>query len=1027
MVRFSRLQQGSKQEDTAFDALLLPNTDHDIIKQYKSLPERAYGRSFGLIEEELVFIDTETSGLDLNSCELIQVAAIRMMGDKELSSFNAYIKPSKPISQEISELTGISNELLEQAQEADLVLKDFADFVAGSPVVAHNASFDRAFLEKQSPSFITEHWVDSLTLARIALPRFAHHRLSDLVAAFALSEQVSHNAMDDARALAALWRILLTALSDLPAGLLVRLSQMHAEHDWSLRPIFSHLAQEMPQAVFSLSAERDERLQAFKEGLFKNQASPRRKLNYGAMGKHIHDLSSKDYDEMDEAERISALYPEESSFMSYSFPSQIEIEEQFSSEGLVGKMYENYEQRTEQLAMAQEVNRAFSSSSFSAIEAGTGVGKSIAYLVPSLLFALKSQTTVAVATKTNALMDQLMYRELPLLSDALYASTGEQLRYLALKGYEHYPCLRKLERFVAAAAPEHISDASLSMAACVLSFACQSSVGDLDLINLQWSKLPKQEICTTAAACHKKACPFFAQRCFIHGQRKNAALMDIVITNHALMFRNVASDFAILPAIRHWIMDEAHALEAEARKQWALRCSKSELDRLLNSMLFERGGSCARLEQIAKREEGATLLSASLTKLSLAASPLRISCFNFYEALSELKKSTGQSTAQSAAHNYDFSELWVSKELRESAYWAALESFAQKFYHDLEEFKKLLAELLDICTQYDERESLITELQFSHSQIVEQLDCLRSFFVEPCDNGVYSLRLDNRKDSSEHSLSLEFLDLGKIFAEDLYPELESVVFTSATIAVGKDFSYFCNALGLNLLPQDKVSSLKLKSSYDYDHKMGIIVPTDLPEPNTKDYLRDMAEFLLEVHQGMQGSVLTLFTNRKEMEYLYEVLAPQLAQEGLQLICQKRGTQAKQLRDMFIADKSCSLFALKSFWEGFDAQGDTLRCVVIPKLPFPTPNNPLSQERRAQDRQAWFKYDLPESVIAVKQAAGRLIRSSSDTGCLILADRRVLTKAYGASFLRSMPKEEYQLISKTEIKKYLEMWHRIFMN
>lgn len=172
---------------------------------------------------------------------------------------------------------------------------------------------------------------------------------------------------------------------------------------------------------------------------------------------------------------------------------------------------------------------------------------------------------------------------------------------------------------------------------------------------------------------------------------------------------------------------------------------------------------------------------------------------------------------------------------------------------------------------------------------------------------------------------------------------------------------------------------------------------------------------------MGGSVLTLFTNRREMEQMYELVEPVLAQRGQMLLCQSRGSNARFLREKFIAEESSSLFALKSFWEGFDAAGTTLRCVVIPKLPFSRPTDPVSCERDAREERAWSRYSLPEAVLAVKQAAGRLIRTSTDSGCLVMADARLLSKGYGKVFLGALPKKDFDKVASCDIRSALEAW------
>lgn len=969
---------------------MLPGTDPDIIARYATLKERSVGRTFGLLEDDIIVLDTETTGLDFDSCELIQVAAARLRGPEVVETFVEFIKPSVPIPEQIVQLTGISDEDVAHARPAGAVVADLVGFIGGLPVVAHNAEFDRKFLEREAQDgWITDFWVDSLALSRIALPRLSSHRLARLADAFDLGK-VTHSADDDVASLCDLWRLLLTALSDMPTGFCNRMAHLHANHEWSLRPVFAYLAGEMPNAPFSLGAVRDERIA---------------------------------YDKA----------PAKADFCELSLvrlPAREQVTAAFGPDGLVGRMYAEYEPRPEQVAMAREVHAAFTTSTHRAIEAGTGVGKSVAYLVPAALTAQEAGITVGVATKTNALMDQLMQKELPGLSAVL----EKPLRYCALKGYDHYPCLRKLERFAASADEELITEASLTMTATIYAFACQSSSGDLDCINFTWRHVPRGEVTTTSSECVRRLCPYYPQRCFVHGARRRAEGSDIVVTNHALLFRDVNAEGAILPPIRHWIVDEAHSVEQEARRQWALSISYPDLSGALDMLGTVRGGALGQLVKVAQAEAGGTLLMAAINKAASAASAVSVVAATFFNDIKNLR------VLDTSRGGYDTIELWIGANVRASELWGQVSETGGALARRLDELLKLCREVLEIVERdvaaeagggaaagvgtvggagaqgASELGGIVTNLQAMHEALLLAL-------AGESEHHVLSAHLDRRETHLVEALVAERLDVGGVFADEWYPELESVVYTSATIAVKDDFRHFDKAVGFDRLDRGAYKNVQLDSSYDYNRQMSVVLAHDLPQPNTPQYLTKMERFLYDVHVGMGGSTLTLFTNRREMEQIYRKIEPLLAAQGLTLACQMRGTSPRQLREQFLEDESTSLFALKSFWEGFDAAGDTLRCVVIPKLPFPNPNNPLSKERGVRDSSSWVHYDLPETVLSVKQAAGRLIRTSTDTGCLILADTRLIQKGYGATFLQSLPKKEHITLGSDEIGDYLRLWNK----
>ena len=287
---------------------------------------------------------------------------------------------------------------------------------------------------------------------------------------------------------------------------------------------------------------------------------------------------------------------------------------------------------------------------------------------------------------------------------------------------------------------------------------------------------------------------------------------------------------------------------------------------------------------------------------------------------------------------------------------------------------------------------------------------------------MYSAQVSrSRKRANMEKLCAEKLDVGADLSERWLPEMDTVVFTSATIAVGESFEHFDAGVGLDRAGTDKHRDLRLDSSFDFDRNMSVVVAKDMPAPNERGYIDALVDLLFDVHVAMGGGVLTLFTNRRDMERVHAELAGRLAREGLELEQQGKGASARRLRDRFIAERDLSLLALKSFWEGFDAAGETLRCVVIPKLPFASPNDPLVREREARDQRAWWKYSLPEAVISVKQAAGRLIRSSTDTGVLVLADSRLVTKRYGRQFIQSLPSKNVQTMDRAGIGRFIKLW------
>lgn len=953
---------------------VLPGTPRFVIEQYKTLAERARERVFGIIEEDVVILDTETTGLSVRDNELIEISAavLTQQGIKE--RFDTFVHPTGPIPDEIIKLTGIRNADVIHAPSAREAVAALAQFVAGRPVVAHNATFDRSFIEAVKGGVnVSDIWIDSLALSRIALPRLTSHKLSSMAELFGCAA-VSHRATDDVDALAGMWRILLTALTDLPAGLLRLLADTHPDVAWSYRPVFSFLAQNMSDEPFSLRAAR------------------------------ARVLEDEPGEERFDSDDLPAL----------AMPSDQAIEACYEPGGVVAKMYETFEPRAEQVEMSCEVRDAIASSTNRVIEAGTGVGKSVAYLVPLVAAAKENNITVGVATKSNNLADQLMYHELPKLSDAIEGG----ISYCALKGFDHYPCLRKLERLARSTAEiktDRDPADTLTAIAVIYAFACQSPSGDLDALGIRWKSVNRQDLTTGSRECARRLCPFFPDACLVHGARRRAARSDVVVTNHSLLFRNVAAEGKILPPIRHWVVDEAHSVEREARRQWAITVSADDSRSVFERLGGEGAGTLGTIGREFSHHEAATLYMGLCARAVACATSASRSMADLFDAVRELSK-----TARGGG--YDQVNLWIGDELRESEGWSAFLPTAFGAVDALEEAEKALRALADALAQdAPERAADVSE----HARRIADLkDGLALIVRGEDDRYVYSLQVNRRLRAGGEALTAERLDIGEALAEQWLPELHTAIFTSATLSVSGDFKHFEHAVGLDRLPSGSSKSLHLDSSYDFDANMSIVVASDLPDPRNRDaYIDALEDLLVDVHVAMEGSVLTLFTNRRDMEELFERVKPRLAAAGLELACQLRMSSARRLRDHFVAERSSSLFALKAFWEGFDASGETLRCVIIPKLPFASPTDPLACERAHREDRAWARYALPDAVLEVKQAAGRLIRSSTDTGVLVLADSRLVTKGYGKKFLSSLPTAMYQRIDAKQVGRYLELWRR----
>ena len=1094
---------------------ILDGTPSDIVNRYESLADFAEHTDFGILDDNVVVIDTETTGLSFTRDELIQIAAARMRDGKVVDWYVTFVNPGQFLTEDIIQLTHIHDEDLVGAPDPDEALRGLAQFVGDALVVAHNAAFDKNFCTKHPGGYplLQNIWLDSLDLSRIALPRLKSHRLLDLVRAFGAPTS-THRADDDVAATCVVYRILLAAVAKMPGSLVAAIGNMAPQEEWATGYAFREMAR-MQEEGFGIAAERavgvDEAVGVVTrvdeadgasgasgtDGASGADAANAAGEDAGQPGSAVSTLQGEaavvpqnvltesaegasgeldapaqpmsDFDRMMDSLKAqaqaqaeadtaqsTAAQPNAAPLFSVHamrkrrvltlptrfarkdaddlvgqlrFPAKEDIDQAFSCEGVLGGIYADYEPRQEQRSMAQAIRDAMESSENLAVEAGTGVGKSMAYLVPAALFALANEVGVGVATKTNSLLDQLVYQELPALSHALQKQFGESaaLTWAPLKGMSHYPCLRKISRLVDnGPSMREVAGKPMSQApvlAAVLSYVEQSEYDDMDSLKADYRVLPRYALTCKSSECLRRKCPFFGKLCFVHGARRRAEMADIIVTNHSLLFCDLAADGGLLPPVRHWVVDEAHSAENEARQAFAETVDSEAVARLIDRLNDSSGARnvFTRVERAVQGAQGEqlTLLFGLLTKARMAGGDfarvageylMRVKDLLYFDPVKRSRK--GQS--------YEQVDVWINAEVRSTQVFADVAGCVHELIEVSDKLIRAASDVVAYLEGIDEAAVAQREVASCVMELRDVRNAAELIYETAPDNYAYQAVLFKKKDRHTDRVQALLLDVGDKMNETLYTRTHSVVYASATLTVGNKFDSFASAVGLNRSEFSTARTLELPSSYDFDNNMIVYVVSDMPEPNDPAYLDQLNKLLVAAHIAQRGSMLTLFTNRREMERCYDAVAPDLKREDLRLVCQRYGVSVKGLRDDFLADEHLSLFALKSFWEGFDAPGATLKGVVIPKLPFARPTDPLYCERASRDDRAWWHYVLPQAVIETKQAAGRLIRKADDHGVLILADRRLITKAYGKTFLKSLQSKTVRVCTADEIVRALGM-------
>ena len=987
------MEKHSEQAHGILQTFISDGTPAAIEARYASLPAIAAESDFGDLDRNIVVVDTETTGFSFNHDELTQIAAARMEQGRIVDWFITFVNPGKPIPEDVAYLTDIHDEDVADAPLPSEALSELAEFVGDAKIVAHNAEFDRTFTTRHPSGYplLENTWIDSLDLARIALPRLKSHRLLDLVKAFG-APLSTHRADADVEATCSIFRILLAAVGTMPVPLVREIARMAMPEQWPTQVVFDYFAGKSGDDSIICAGQTNE---------LEKPASEAARQRFSLRALRRERVAKFDRKPKTDADAIAA-----DPLRDLAFPSD------------------------------EEITAAFAASENLMVEAGTGVGKSMAYLVPAALTARKNNIAVGIATKTNALLDQLVYHELPALGTALAEAgiTGgnapcdntdspgegaEGLTYAALKGFSHYPCLRKIDRLaVEGPGMRLVAGKEQSQApalAALLSYIEQTEYDDMDGLKIDYRTLPRFAITTTSHDCLRRKCPYFGTSCFVHGARRRAESADIVVTNHSLLFCDLAADGGLLPPIRYWVVDEAHGAEVEARRAFSLALSAEDILRLTTRVSAEETSRnvflrAERRVVAPENGEGAVLFYALTGKARAAGKAYGEAAREFTAHLKDLLFFDANKRGKA----YDYVELWLNDGIRRSETFERVASLGRMMAAAAEKLVTPCQELVGYLEDVDGAADVQREIASLAMELKDQIRAVELILVQAPDGYAYAASLCRKSDKATDKLEALLLNVGDAMNETLYARTHSVVYASATLAVDEKFDAFEAALGLNAGELSRCRACKLDSSYDFDAHMTVYVASDMPEPNDPAYLERLQRLLVDVHRAQQGSMLTLFTNRREMERCFDVVQPAIKTDDLRLVCQKWGVSVKGLRDDFLADEHLSLFALKSFWEGFDAPGATLKGVVIPKLPFSKPTDPLSCERAARDDQAWRRYVLPQAVLETKQAAGRLIRKADDRGVLILADKRLVTKGYGKAFLNSLPSRTIKVCTCAEI-------------
>lgn len=952
----------------------------------------------GLKLSEFVAIDVETTGFSPKTDKIIEIAAVKYIDGVATDKFSKLVNPEMELSVEITAVTGITQKDLEDKPRIEEVLPEFLEFIGDSPLIGHNIRFDLDFIHTAiftnglSGNYKASKYHDTLILSQIFYPKGpANHKLSTLSNYLGLNSDGFHRALSDSISCGELFLLIVDEAIKLSERTVRKLAQFSSEFDTLAAEFLANLSNFYVKTSISRPMEGAEKQYINSDNVIYREANP-------------------------SFESIQGI------------ASESAVDKVFAKEGLLGN-FRKFEYREEQHLMAKKSYEVLSQGKFLVCEAGTGIGKSYAYLVPSIMHGLLSEEKIVISTNTKNLQEQIFFKDLPVLHQLF----GGAFKGIILKGRKNYLCKKRYDSILARPKGYFSSKADAEKFLPLIVWAEKTVTGDIEEnsgFKMKAAYSIWNMVQSDTGYCKGKKCRQY-KHCFLQKVRRDSKDAQVVVINHSLLFSDIVSENGVLGKYENVVLDEAHNIENAATSYMGAEFSMFPV-RLLSHRLNPKDGRGGQIRRLVNMLSGAEVDLQDKGYIEDILEQLKDKLDVTNEFGAKLFGEIGQFLFDKEGND---SIPTVKKRFRDS------EEVFDGFHEDKERFKQFFEEVITLLRRLntlldtldedvkDALEDITGEFESYYLQFQSLYDSYLFFNDTKRENFVFWYEIQKKENMVLLNLNAAPLNVSEILQEKFYNRLSSCILTSATLTIEKRFKYMLRKLGLENMPSDRIETLMLGSPFDLKNQLKVVTPSYCASPkNVRLHKNDVIDVVNMMATDFDYGTLVLFTSYGMMYQIKNEVSDTFKRTNKLLMVQGHDGSRTDMINEFRSIRNSFLFGTDSFWEGVDVPGKALEMLIIPKLPFQVPTEPVVEARIEQlersGQNSFMGYSVPEAILKFKQGVGRLIRTHTDTGMVFILDSRVINTRYGKAFINSLPVDPIIARNLREVRKVTEDFDKI---